>query len=74
MEASHLYRLIDNTSILAIKQNGKLVRIHCPFPVINDKQVILTVDAITQGNDGFPYYLIDGSYYRYSLFLILMRN
>lgn len=71
MDGYRLYKYVDNKSILVIKTDGKLVRIYCPFPVMDDKQVVLTVDAITEGNDGFPYYMIDGAYYRYSFFLIL---
>lgn len=71
MDGYRLYKYVDNKSILVIKSDGKLVRVYCPFPVVDEKQVVLTVEAITEGNDGFLYYLIDGSYYRYSLFSIL---
>jgi len=71
MDGYKLYKYIDNRSILVIKPTGKLGRVYCPFPVMDDKRVVLTVEAITIGKDGFPHYLIDGTYYRYSLFSIL---
>ncbi|SKB56014.1 hypothetical protein SAMN05660226_01984 [Parapedobacter luteus] len=72
MDGYRLYRYVDNRSILVIKSDGKLVRVYCPFPVMDERKVILTVEAIAMGNDGFPSYLIDGTYYSYSLFLILV--
>lgn len=66
-----LYRYVANKSILVIKKDGKLVRIYCPFAVMDKERVVLTVEAIAQENDGLPSYLIDGAYYRYSLFSIL---
>lgn len=58
-------------SLLVVKTNGQLIRIYCPFPVKNQEGVFLTVTAIIHQNKGFPYFAIDGTYYIYSLFVIL---
>ena len=67
------YRYLDEKSMLVLKRTGTISRIFCPFAVINDQEEILPVSAISQGADGFPYYLIDGHYHKYSSFLILPK-
>lgn len=67
------HKYLDEKSMLVLKRTGTISRIFCPFAVVNDQGEILTVCAISQGEDGFPYYLIDGHYYRYSIFLILPK-
>lgn len=62
---------IDNRSILVMKSSGTISRLYCPFRVRNNEQEFLTVSAVAAGTDGKPYYLIDGTYYRYSFFQII---
>jgi len=73
MDGYRLYKYVDNRSVLVIKPNGKLARVYCPFPVMDNKQMILTVEAITEGNNGILYYSISGTLYEYSCFSILIK-
>lgn len=72
MNTSPLLQDYNKKSLLIIKTSGQLVRMYCPFPVKNDEEYFLTVTAIYAGNDGFPYYCIDGTCYIYSLFAIFL--
>lgn len=61
MDEFKFYSYVDDKSILVITPKNKLVRIKCPFAVINAYGKILQVDAVTDKNHKV-FFKINGSY------------
>ncbi|SDN13300.1 hypothetical protein SAMN05421813_1468 [Daejeonella rubra] len=72
MDEYNFYRYIDDKSILVITPKNKLIRIRCPFAVINTENKILQVDAVSEKNN-LIYYKIKGSHQIYNEFTIIAK-
>jgi hypothetical protein len=69
MDEYNFYKYIDNKSILVITSKNKLIRIRCPFAVMNSENKVLQVDAVTTISNSI-YFKIKGIDYKHSAFLI----
>lgn len=72
MDEYNFYRYIDDKSILVITPKNKLVRIKCPFAVMDTGNKIFQVDAVSEKNS-LIYYKIQGKYQIYSAFIIIAK-
>lgn len=70
MDEYNFYRYIDDKSILVITPKNKLIRIRCPFAVVDSNQRIYQVDAIFE-KEQIIYYKIDGTLSSYASFKII---
>lgn len=59
MDEYKFYSYVDDKSILVITPKNKLVRIKCPFAVIDSDKNIFQVDEVSQ-TDNLLYYKIAG--------------
>ena len=73
MDEYKFYSFIDDKSILVITPKNKLVRIKCPFAVMDSNNKILQVDAVTE-KDNDIYYKIAGKYLNYQQYVILAKS
>lgn len=73
MDEYKFYSYVDDKSILVITPKNKLVRIKCPFAVMDANNKILQVDAVTE-KDNNIYYKIVGKYFNYQQYVILAKN
>jgi len=71
MDNLNFYKYVNEKSILVINKQGLIKRLYCPFPVVDNTRIILTVTAIATGSDDKIYYKISGHYNEYSSFVIL---
>jgi hypothetical protein len=72
MDEYKFYSYVDDKSILVITPKNKLVRIKCPFAVMDSDKKILQVDAVS-GKDNLIYYKIQGSLQIYNEFTIIAK-
>lgn len=70
MDEYKFYSYVDEKSILVITPKNKLVRIKCPFAVMDSDKKIFQVDAVTTKNN-IIYFKIQGKNQRHSAFLIV---
>lgn len=70
MDEYKFYSYVDDKSILVITPNNKLVRIKCPFAVMDLKGRLLQVDSIAE-KDNTIFYRINGKYTCFSGFHIV---
>lgn len=70
MDEYKFYSYVDDKSILVITPMNKLVRIKCPFAVMDSSNKILQVDAISEV-ENVIYYKIKGKHSCYQDYSIL---
>ena len=73
MDEYNFYRYIDDKSILVITPKNKLVRIKCPFAVMDTKNKIFQVDAVKEIFKVI-YYKIQGRYVIFSEYAIFLSS
>lgn len=73
MDEFKFYSYIDDKSILVITPKNKLVRIKCPFAVMDAKNQIFQVDAVKEIFKVI-YYKIRGRYVIFSEYVIFLAS
>lgn len=64
MDEYKFYSYVDDKSILVVTPKNKLVRIKCPFAVIDSNNKIFQVDAVSSISNKI-YYQINGKDFLY---------
>ena len=73
MDEYKFYSYVDDKSILVITPNNKLVRIKCPFAVMDSDKKILQVDAVVDKKNQI-YYKINNRHVLHRNYTITSKN